>query len=147
MKKSILMLAMMITVASSAVLANDDKDVNAKVLSTFNKEFQAAKDVKWGQSGDFIKATFVMNAHRVVAIFDDNGALLGTARDILFSELPLNVAIAINKEYKDAGIYGVYEVSNGEGINYHMTIDTGKCRLQAKVTPFGGISVLKKAKK
>lgn len=142
------MLAILITAATTAVLANDDrKDVNAKVISSFERQFVNAEKVQWEKTTEYTKVSFVLNRHRVIAFFDEKGTLLGTARDILFSELPLNVAMSVNRQFDNPGVYGIFEVSNEEGISYHMTIDTPKGQIQAQAYSNGDVTILGKAKK
>jgi hypothetical protein len=96
-------------------------------LRSFNVEFVRAENVKWTKTQDIYVANFTQTGFRVEAYFDEAGQLLGTSRNVLFHELPLSVATAINKKYKDAPVYEIFEYTVGSETFYRMKVDlTGK---------------------
>src|SRR5215813_1928046 len=109
MKKLILSIGLFLTVFSLSAFATDEKNINPQVLSAFNVEFSGAQNVKWTKVEGVYAVNFTQNNFRIEAFFDEDGELLGTVRNILFNELPLSVTNAINKKYKNAPAYDIYE--------------------------------------
>src|ERR1700704_1165326 len=104
MKKFIVAFATgILLISTTAMAGGKDKTHPAEV--TFQKEFNGATDVKWTEGKDVISASFVLSETRVIAYFDHSGELLGTARSILFNQLPLAVIKEINKRYGTLPVY------------------------------------------
>ena len=55
--------------------------------------------MKWEKQKDFQTATFVFCNHLVVAYFNTDGQLLGSARNVLFYELPMAVIKLLEKRF------------------------------------------------
>ncbi len=130
MKKIIVGIGLFLSVISLSDFASGEKDVNPQVLRSFNVEFVRAENVKWTKAQDIYVANFTQTGFRVEAYFDEAGQLLGTSRNLLFNELPLSVATAINKKYQDAPVYEIFEYTVGSETFYRMKVDlTGKILL------------------
>jgi len=52
------------------------------VISSFNKQFSNARDIKWENQASFVKAEFTMNNMVLFAYFNNNGELLAVSRFI-----------------------------------------------------------------
>jgi hypothetical protein len=146
MKKFIIALAAVVTLISTTAFADRKEKINP-ALTTFQNEFKGATDVKWEQRKESIRAAFVLNNFRVEAYFSYTGELLGTARNILFNQLPLAVIKEINKRYGSAPVYNITEYSIGTETFYNMTMDLPKKQLKLKATSSGDITVEGKIKK
>lgn len=146
MKKFIVAFAAGILLISTTAMAGG-KDKTHPAQATFQKEFNGATDVKWTEGKDVISASFVLSETRVIAYFDPSGELLGTARSILFNQLPLAAIRELNKQYGSAPVYDITEYSNGEGTFYSMGIETATKFLKVKVSTAGDISIMQKRKR
>ena len=146
MKKFIVAFAAAVTLISTAAFAGPEDKKNPAQI-TFQKEFKGAEDVKWSEGRDVISANFVLNYTRVIAYFDYSGELLGTARSILFNQLPLAVIKAINNRFESAPVYDIVEYTCGTETFYHMDVDTATKHYKLKVSFEGYISVEKRTKK
>jgi hypothetical protein len=65
-----------------------------------------------GRSGKLSKATFLFHGHPVIAFFNEDGELLGSARTVLYGQLPLTVIKSFDKRFAGAEFIEMYEISN-----------------------------------
>src|SRR5262245_32146921 len=99
MKKIFVGLTLLLTLASFATFGRNEKNVNPETLRSFQKDFSTAQNVSWAVEEEVATASFNLNGFRVQAYYGDDGQLLGTARTILFDQLPINVINAVNNRY------------------------------------------------
>lgn len=146
MKKFIISLAAVVILISTTAFAGNKERINP-ALSTFQREFKGAENVKWNEGKEAIRAAFVLNNFRVEAYFNYSGELIGTARNILFNQLPLTVAKEINNRYGSAPVYEIIEYNSGNDTFYDMTVELPTKKLTVRATVGGELSVEKKIKK
>jgi len=146
MKKFIVVSAAVLTLISTTAMAGTKHGGNP-AEKTFQNNFKGAVDVKWDEGKDYISASFVLGNSRVIAYFDPSGELLGTARNVLFNQLPLNVITEMNKRFGSAFVYDILEYSVGSETFYTMLADTQTKLLKLRASSTGNISVESKTKK
>ena len=56
--KKFIMLAVVLTTITISSFANGNSDINRKAISTFNKSFSYAEDVRWEVRNNLYKVTF-----------------------------------------------------------------------------------------
>ncbi|HEY0434682.1 MAG TPA: hypothetical protein VGC95_12480 [Chitinophagaceae bacterium] len=145
MKKFIIAsVAALTLISGSAFAGKDDKKNPAQ--TTFDRDFRGASDVKWTEANDVISASFVLSATRVVAYFSTTGELLGTARTLMFSQLPLTVIRGVNARYTSSPVYDIVEYTSNSETFYHMIVDTKGKKFNLRVSSLGDITVEGKAK-
>lgn len=143
----ILALTVLLAAGMSSAFAIPPVTVDSKIISSFKNEFGNINDVKWDVIGNISRANFVFNSSRVEAYFNNDGKLLGTARNILFQELPLNVAKEINKRFDTAPVYGITEITTNDETSYRMTVETAFKKLTITADASGNVYVEKRVKK
>lgn len=144
MKKIIIILAVAI---SSLTAFASDKNVNSNVLSSFNKEFAGAKDVQWTTTDNYYKASFVFNEQFVSAFYQLDGELIAMSRNISSLELPISLQTSLKKTYNSYWISDLFEISNGEGTSYYITLDKADAKLILKSSGNGRWETFKKSTK
>lgn len=144
MKKFIVASAAVLTLISSSAFAAH-KDFNP-AESTFQDQFKGATDVKWKEGKEAIKASFALNGFHVEAYFSYTGELMGTARNVLFNQLPLAVIKEINTRYGSAPVYNIIEYNVDSETFYQMTVELPTKKLEVSASSGGEISILKKVK-
>ena len=147
MKKIIVGLTLLLGLASFTAFARGEEKVSKETLLNFKREFKTAENVSWAMADEIATASFSLNGFRVQAYFDGEGQLLGTARAILFEQLPITVISAINNRFDTAPVYEIVEYTRGAETFYCMTVETVKNKLKVRATSSGNISVDKKIKK
>ncbi len=147
MKKIFVSLSLLLTAGLSSVFAGNDPNPDKKVLEGFSLEFAKAEYVTWSKQDDFDKATFLLGGSRVIAFFNQEGKLEGSAREIDFAQLPLVVMIAVEKRFTNASIYTVTEISNENGTSYRIELEANNKKYRIKADQDGNTSILEKLKK
>jgi len=142
MKKFIVASAAILTLISSSAFAGH-KNLNP-AETTFQDQFKGATDVKWQQGKETIKASFALNGFHIEAYFNYAGELIGTARNVLFYQLPLAVVKEIDNRYGSAPVYDIIEYNSDSETFYQMTVELPTKKLQISATSGGAISVVKK---
>jgi hypothetical protein len=146
MKKSIIVFSAILTVITATAFVGAKPGGNP-AEATFQKEFNGATNVKWTEGKDVISASFILSDSRIIAYFSSDGELLGTARNVLFNQLPLAVVKEINNHFGDAPISDIIEYTSGLATYYGMYVDTPTKHLKVKITSEGDVTVEKKTKK
>ena len=146
MKRSIIVFSAILSVITATAFAGAKHGGNP-AEATFQKEFNGATDVKWNEGKDVISASFVLSDSRVIAYFTTEGELLGTARNVLFNQLPLAVIKEINNRYGNAPVFDIVEYTSGTDTFYGMMVDTPTKRLKLKISAEGEVTVQQREKK
>lgn len=147
MKSRILGLALLLMVGFSNTFANSFEGVSQKVIQSFQKEFSNAKDVKWETSKDFSKATFKLNDQVMFAYYAENGDLLGVSRNIISSQLPINLLNELKKSYNQFWITDLFEMAAGNETSYYVTLENADVVTVLKSSGANGFEIYRKDKK
>jgi hypothetical protein len=147
MKKSILMWAMMLAMGLSTTLANNEETINQRAVGSFKKDFASAQDVKWESTKDFVKATFKQNDQVMFAYYSQNGDLLAITRNIVSSQLPINLLSTLKKNYTSYWISDLFEISSPTEASYYVTLQNGDNTLVLKSSGVSEWQLYKKEKK
>lgn len=139
-------MSMMLAVAATSAYANEENDVNEKVKQSFKKEFAGAQLVQWSEHGDYVRATFILAGSRAVAYFNKGGELEGSIRTIFFNQLPLAVITAVEKKFEEPITIDVSEITNGNGTNYRLTLESKEKKYRVKVDASGNITDIDRVK-
>ena len=146
MKKSILMWAMMLTIGLTSAFANNGETINQRAVSSFKKDFANAEDVRWESGKDFVKATFRINDQVMFAYYSQSGERMAVTRNILSSQLPINLLSDLKKSYGTYWISDLFEVSSTEA-SYYVTLQNSDHTLVLKSNGISGWDVYRKEKK
>ncbi|HEX6193368.1 MAG TPA: hypothetical protein VFZ42_13430 [Chitinophagaceae bacterium] len=145
MKRIVLSVAVMLTMGAAA-FANNLPEGNAKAEATFKKEFASAELVQWSVEGAYAKASFVLGGNRAIALFNSDGELLGSLRDLVYNQLPLPVISAMEKRFTGSAIFDIRELINNDGTRYKFTLEQKGKKYAASVFPDGSIEEIRKIK-
>src|SRR5258705_11366058 len=123
MKKLIVSFSLVLATGLAPVFANGTGN-DPRIEKVFSKQFAGAEDVKWTKiDDDFQKVSFVLGGTRAEAYFNSDGELLGTVRNLFFSQLPLVVMQGVNKRYTGTVVTEVKEITNSEGTSYRVVLE------------------------
>lgn len=145
MKKIFLSLVLFLSVAGVTAFASGR--VTKEAESSFRKEFPSAEVLNWSQVGDYLQAVFILNGHRTIAYFREDGQFAGSMRSIFFDQLPLAASKAIDNKYKSADVIEIYEITNDEGTSYKISLNSEGKSYKLKVDGNGNISDSERVKK
>jgi hypothetical protein len=147
MKKRILMWAMLFTMSFSSAFANNEETINQRAVSSFKKDFAAAQDVKWESNKDFVKATFKLNDQVMFAYYSQAGNLMAVTRNIVSSQLPINLLSDLKKKYDNYWISDLFEVSSDTDSSFYITLQNSDQTVVLKSNGISEWEVYKKDKK
>ena len=146
MKKTIVTMSLMLTVAVTSVFANPEPITGEEAQETFKKEFAGAQSVVWKTAGEYTKASFIFHGFVTEAYFNEAGELEGTIRSLRYDQLPLSVMTSVNKRFANADVLDVYEISNSNGTTYQLTLKSEGKKYRIKADTAGNISEKEKMK-
>ena len=122
MKKILFVLGLLATMGVTN--AYPSEKVSRKVLASFKSEFSSATNVEWETGSNYFRAAFSMNEQRVFAYYSVEGELISVARYISTIQLPINLFSNLKNDYSKYWVSDLFEVSNGEGLHYYVTLET-----------------------
>ena len=67
---------------------------------------------------------------QLAGFYSKDGRMLGVARNIHFSSLPLMLQIGQRKNYKGYWITEIYELTNGDGTRYYLTLENADKKMK-----------------
>jgi hypothetical protein len=147
MKKSILTISIMLTVALTTAFANNNDGIFQRAKESFNSSFNTASSVKWQQEKNFVKATFIMNDQVMNAYYNNDGDLIAITRNILSDQLPINLMADIKKNYNNHWITDLFEIAAEGQTSYYITLENADETIVLKSSDFSTWSVYKKTKR
>ena len=148
MKNKITGLSLLAILFSITTFATNIKDdIDRKVFNSFTNQFTDARDVSWKKTSTYLKATFKVNEQVMFAYFAPTGELLGVSRNILSTQLPINLQRQLKKHYSKGWITELSELANEQESNYYVTIENADQVLTLKSEGSNSWSVYKKTKK
>jgi hypothetical protein len=147
MKKTLLTISMMLTIALTTAFANDNEKIDQKAKASFNNSFRGTNNVLWQQEKDFVKATFTMNNQVMYAYYNDNGDLMAVTRNILSDQLPITLMTDLKKNYNDHWISDLFEMAAEGQTSYYITLENADETIILKSSDFNTWSVYKKTKR
>ena len=121
--------------------------VSQKVLASFKSEFSSASNVEWETGNNYFRATFSLNEQRIFAFFDLDGELMSVGRYISSPQLPLNLFANLKTDYDGYWITDLFEISNGEGVNYYVTLENADTKMILHSSNAGAWTSYSKSKK
>lgn len=146
MKKVILSLAIVLMIGISAFASTND-EVNQRAVSNFHKEFVSARNIVWEQKQDYLKVTFTLNEQVLFAYYNNNGDLQAIVRNLVSSQLPINLLTNLKKEYSGFWISDLFEVASDDQTNYYVTLENADKKIVLKSNGSDDWSVYAKSKK
>lgn len=144
MKKMIVTLALAVSTLGAFA---SDVEVNQKVLTAFNTEFNTARNVSWTSGENYYQATFSYNDKYLFAWYSADGELLGVSRYISPTDLPLSLQKNLKDNYEGYWISDLFEVSKNDGTSYFVTLENADTKLVLKTSDTYSWSFYKKVKK
>ena len=147
MKKTILAMAVILTVGLSSAFANKGEEINQLVAASFSKDFHSATNVQWQSQKDYVKATFNLNDQVLFAYYKESGELLAVIRNILSDNLPISLYTDIRKNYNEYWISDLFEMATEDQTIYYISLENSDETLILKSFDQNQWTVYKKVKK
>jgi hypothetical protein len=147
MKKLLVSFSLVLTAGLASAFTQEINN-DPRVEKLFAREFAGAENVKWAKlaEGGYQKASFTLAGTGVEAYFSVDAELLGTVRNIFYSQVPLVVMQTINKQFANAVIIAITEITNSEGTSYKIILEEKNKKYNLRLSSFGEITELRKIK-
>lgn len=147
MKKMITAVVLSTVLLINAAFANKTDNVSFKVENSFRQEFSQATDVTWGKTDGFYRAAFKMNNEVMTAYFTNDGQFMGVIRNLLSTQLPINLQTSLKKEYEGYWITELFEFAKPDSNGYYVTIQNADQVVILQSTDGSSWSTYSKTKK
>jgi hypothetical protein len=147
MKKSILILAMLLTTIVGSSFANKTDDNKNKAVASFKQDFASAKEVSWQNTNELLKATFKLNDQVMFAYYTESGELMAIVRNMVSGQLPINLLTNLKKNYQGYWITDLFEVSANNESSYYVTLASADNVVVLKSSGLNKWEVFQKEKK
>lgn len=147
MKK--LMTAVMISAVFmvSTAFANKNENTSIQAESAFKKEFSQATDVRWTKTENYYKAYFNLNNQVMMAFFTPEGDYLGVTRNIVSTQLPIQLQASVKNDYSEYWITDLFEYARTDSNGYFITLENADQVVTLQSLNGTSWSVYKKTKK
>ena len=147
MKKSILILAMLLTTIVGSSFANRTDDNKNRAAASFKEDFASAKEVTWEASKEVVKATFKLNDQVMFAYYSESGELMAVVRNMVSGQLPINLLTNLKKNYQGFWITDLFEVSASNESSYYVTMESADNVIVLKSSGLNKWEVFQKEKR
>jgi hypothetical protein len=145
--KKILMLALVLTTIAATAFSRNPNEVNDRILKTFKGDFSNAQNVTWEAKKDFYKATFTLSGQIMFAYYNEYGEQLAVTRNLLRSQLPINLATSLQNDFKEYWLTSLFEVAANGETSYYATVQDAKHVVVLKAEGTSEWRLFKKNKK
>lgn len=146
MKNLLVTLSLVLTAGVTQAFAHTTSGDPIK-KETFSRRFVGAENVKWTSLADgYEKVAFTLGGTRAEAYFSSDGELLGTVRNIFYSQLPLLVMQTVSNRFTDAVIIEVKEINNSDGTAYRVVLEHQDKKYNIRLNTLGEITEQQKTK-
>jgi hypothetical protein len=146
MKKVILSLATVLMIGISAFASKND-EVNQLAVNNFHKEFINAQNIVWEQKQDYLKVTFSINEQVLFAYYNNNGDLQAIVRNIVSTQLPINLLTDLKKDYSGFWISDLFEIASDDQTSYYVTLENADKKIVLRSNGTESWDVYAKTKK
>lgn len=130
MKKTILSLALLALIGSTAMAQNDDAP--AAVKSKFAADYPNVKKVKWEKEDGHFEAEFEVNGVETSVVYDASGKKLETETAIEVSALPKAASDYIATKYPGQKVKEAAKITDASGkVTYEAEVKEGDLMFDA----------------
>lgn len=99
------------------------KNVPANVITTFQKKYPTATEVKWDKEGENYEASFDLNRTDNSVLLDAKGNIIETEVEIELAQLPNGVLDYVKKHYAGKQIKEGAKITDAKGqVTYEVEI-------------------------
>ena len=106
--------------ASISAPARDGDDL---ITASFHKDFKHAELMGIEAKKAYIKVTFKLNNMVLFAFYSGNGELLAVVRNILSTQLPIQLLMNVKEKYNNYWITDLFEINSNEQTTYYVTLE------------------------
>jgi len=113
--------ALLLTLSSFASSADS---ISGDIKTSFKKNFRTAQIMSTETHEAFTKLTFKMNDVIMFAFYSRTGDLLAVTRNIVSSQLPLNLLLSLKNDYRAYWITELFEFTGNDDSCYYVSLES-----------------------
>ncbi len=147
MKKLLIAVIAVLTLATTAIAADGSKKVSSTVLDKFKHTYKDAGDIKWTVTTQFAKASFLMDGERVEAYYGTDGNFLAESKAVSTQDLPKAARRDLQKKYGNYTIKEVIQYVTFDKVEYYVSLENEKETKILKISGTGDMQVYKSTEK
>lgn len=143
MKKILIAVALFISATAFANAPGVDEAVEKK----FRETFPTASSINWYENKEGYEVLFIHNKVQCRIKYDMEGTMLQMRRDYYADGLPPFITNAIQKAHPTKKVYGVTEITDSEGMRFHVILEDQKHWTFIESSAGGHLSTVKRLRK
>jgi hypothetical protein len=128
-KKFAFIAALLLTVGIGSSFAAPTGNSNDIIIASFRKEFKTADVMEIETRKEYTKLTFKLNSLVLFAYYSENGELLAIVRNILSTQLPIQLLMELKQKYSNNWITDLFEISANGQTTYYATLENSDTRI------------------
>jgi hypothetical protein len=106
-----------------------DGNANKVILASFHKDFGTAEMIGVEVRKDYTKVTFKLNSLVLFAFYSENGDLMAVVRNILSTQLPIQLLMDLKQNHSDCWITDLFEIDSNGQTTYYVTLENCDARV------------------
>ena len=127
-------------VASFFIIAAATAAPGSKLLQRFNETFPNAKNVKWRDDPAGYFVSFTQNGNFNKVFYNTSGNFVYSLKYSDGAALPINIVMALNKNFGESKILGVTEVTTQNNLVYNIKLSKDEKLYSLELLTDGSIS-------
>ena len=124
-----LLFAAALTLATTFSFANKTNGKTGETKTSFRQDFKNAQLMSTEEQANFTKLTFTTNGVIMFAFYSATGELMAVTRNIVSSQLPVNLRTSLNKHYRDSWITDLFEFNGDNQDCYYITLENADSKV------------------
>jgi hypothetical protein len=120
--------------SSFAATTTSNNDENQVVLASFRKDFRTAELMGIEAKKEYTKVTFKLNNLVLFAFYSENGDLIAVVRNILSSQLPIQLLMDLKQNHTNCWITDLFEIDSNGQTNYYVTLENSDSQVTLRST-------------
>ena len=127
-KKALVTMSLLLTLTASFAFTGTN-DVNGEIRTSFKKDFRNAQILSTESHKAFTKLTFKMEGLILSAFYSEGGELLAVTRNILSTQLPMNLMMSLKNDYNSYWITELFEFAGDNDNCYYVSLENADSKV------------------
>ena len=123
--------ALLLTLSSFAKSADS---ISGDIRTSFKRTFRNAQLMSTETRETFTKLTFKTNGVIMFAFYSRSGDLLAVTRNIVSSQLPLNLLLSLKSDYSAYWITELFEFTSNDDSCYYISLESADAKVTLRST-------------
>ena len=128
-KKAAFLIALLLTLSTTYSFARPADSISGEIRTSFKKDFRNGQIMSTEVHNAFTKVTFKMNDMIMFAFYNNGGELLAVTRNILSTQLPLDLLLNLKKDYSSYWITELFEITGDSENGYYISLENTDSKL------------------